>query len=163
MLSTDSRRIGLSLEIPVFTGGRISAQVDQAAAIADQRDAEREAALRSVLRTARNGFQSIRTSRARVAALEKAVRSNETALAAAEAGVEVGTRTTVDVLDAQQTLFGARSDLSRARYDYMLAVLELERAAGSLGPDDLLRINELLGPGEPLLESAVVEAELMRQ
>lgn len=163
VLSTDSRRIGLSLEIPVFTGGRISAQVDQAAAIADQRDAEREAALRSVLRTARNGFQSIRTSRARVAALEKAVRSNETALAAAEAGVEVGTRTTVDVLDAQQTLFGARSDLSRARYDYMLAVLELERAAGSLGPDDLLRINELLGPGEPLLESAVVEAELMRQ
>ena len=88
---------------------------------------------------------------------------NETALAAAEAGVEVGTRTTVDVLDAQQTLFGARSDLSRARYDYMLAVLELERAAGSLGPDDLLRINERLGPGEPLLESAVGEAELMRQ
>lgn len=163
VLSNETRRIGLSLEVPVFTGGRISAQVDQAAAIANQRDAEREGTLRSVLRTARNGFQSIRTSRALVAALQKAVRSNETALEAAEAGVEVGTRTAVDVLDAQQALFSARSDLSRARYDYMLAVLELERAAGSLGPDDLLRLNELLSPGEPLLKSAVVEAELMRQ
>lgn len=163
VLSTESRRIGLTLQIPVFTGGRISAQVDRAAAVADQRDAEREGALRGVLRTARNAFQGVRTSRARVAALEKAVRSNRTALEAAEAGVEVGTRTAVDVLDAQQALFGARSDLSRARYDYMLAVLELERAAGDLGPDDLLRINELLASGDPLLEASTVEAELMRQ
>ena len=157
VLSTETRSVGLTLDVPLFTSGRISAEVDRNAALAAQRDAEREAALRSALRQTRSAFQAVRSSRARVAALDKAVLSNRTALEAAEAGVEVGTRTAVDVLDAQQALFGARSDLSRARYDYMLAVLRLERAAGTLGADDLSRLNGALVRETPLRDTATIE------
>lgn len=141
---TDAREVVLIAEMPLFTGGRISAEVDRNAALAAQADAERSATLRSVVRQTRDGFQSVRTSRARVRALERAVVSNRTALEAAQVGVEVGTRTALDVLDAQQVLFGAQRDLSRARFDYLLAILELKRASGELGAADLVAINNML-------------------
>ena len=66
------------------------------------------------------------------------------ALEATQAGFEVGTRTTVDVLDAQRQLFNARTQYLRARYDYLLNVLRLKQASGSLQVQDLERINSLL-------------------
>ena len=78
-------------------------------------------------------------------ALEQAVRSSETAAEAIEAGFQVGTRTSVDVLDAQRDLFRARRDLSGARYGYILNVLRLKRAAGILSEDDLWAISIWLG------------------
>ncbi len=58
--------------------------------------------------------------------------SAESALKATEAGFEVGTRTIVDVLISTQNLFNARRNLTKARYDYILAVLQLKQAAGTL-------------------------------
>jgi outer membrane protein len=77
----------------------------------------------------------------RVKAFMQAVVSNQSALEATELGYRVGTRTSVDVLDAERALFGAKRDLAAARYDYVLNVLRLEQAAGKLGQDDLVRVN----------------------
>ena len=74
-------------------------------------------------------------------ALRQAVRSSETALQATEAGFEVGTRTTVDVLVSQNTLARAQTNFARSRYDYMLNILRLKQAAGGLNIDDLTEVN----------------------
>ncbi|MBL0914201.1 MAG: TolC family protein, partial [Sphingopyxis sp.] len=63
------------------------------------------------------------------------------ALQATEAGYEVGTRTAVDVLEARRRLFQAQTDYARSRYDYVLNVLTLEQAAGTLDEARLARVN----------------------
>ena len=82
--------------------------------------------------------------KARVTALKQSVKSNQTALEATEAGFEVGTRTTVDVLDARRRLFEAQTNYARSRYDYILNVLQLQFATGTLDRADLEQINASL-------------------
>ena len=77
----------------------------------------------------------------RVKALARALESTEAAAQAADAGFQVGTRTSVDVLLALQETFSAKRDYSRARYDYLLNTLRLKQAAGTLSIDDLLQID----------------------
>ncbi len=77
---------------------------------------------------------------------KQAVVSNETLVEATEAGFEVGTRTTVDVVAAQRELFRARRDYSRARYDYILDTLRLKRASSTLATADVAKISAWLGP-----------------
>jgi outer membrane protein len=72
------------------------------------------------------------------------VESAEKALQASEAGFEVGTRTTVDVLNARQVLFRARTSYARTRYDYIVNVLRLKEAAGSLSVQDIGEVNSWL-------------------
>jgi len=79
-----------------------------------------------------------------VKALSQAVLSSETAVDSTTAGFEVGTRTAVDVVDAQRELFQAKRDFSRARYDYIVDVLRLKQAAGTLVAEDLNIANSWL-------------------
>ena len=60
---------------------------------------------------------------------------------ATEAGFEVGTRTTVDVLDARRALFLAETNYARSRYDYIINILLLKEAAGTLSEEDLQEVN----------------------
>ena len=82
--------------------------------------------------------------------LRQALESSRTALAATEAGYEVGTRTAVDVLDARRRLFQAQTDYARSRYDYVLNVLALEQAAGTLDEARLTRVNGWLSDAVPV-------------
>ena len=85
--------------------------------------------------------------------MQQAVKSNQTALEATEAGFDVGTRTTVDVLDARRRLFEAERDFARSRYDYLINVVRLKSAAGVLAPGDLAAINGLLTTPETLQQT----------
>ena len=100
---------------------------------------------RRAQRETRDAYLGVDSGISRVQALEQAVRSSETAAEAIEAGFQVGTRTSVDVLDAQRDLFRARRDLSEARYGYLLDVLRLKRAAGTLSEEDLRVVSAWLG------------------
>ena len=80
----------------------------------------------------------------RVQALRQALESSRTALQATEAGYEVGTRTAVDVLDARRRLAQAETDYARSRYDYVLNVIRLKRAAGTLQSQDITDVNQWL-------------------
>jgi outer membrane protein len=94
-----------------------------------------------------------------VQALRQALESNRTALRATEAGYEVGTRTSVDVLNARRLLVQAQTDYSASRYDYIVSVLQLRLAAGNLDRGQLTEINNWLtvpattSPAEPTPES----------
>lgn len=140
----DSTGVSLDLNVPIFAGGATQAGVRVARSTFEQRQAELEGTRRSVERNTRNAYQGVIAGVARVKARKQAVLSNTTALEAAAVGLEVGTRTAVDVLNAQRELYSAQRDYARARYDYLLNVLRLKNAAGQLGQKDLAEIDALL-------------------
>ena len=80
----------------------------------------------------------------RVRALKQSVESNRTALRATEAGFEVGTQTTVDVLVAQNALRLAETDYAQSRYNYLLAAMALKQASGSLTEQDVMEVDNFL-------------------
>jgi outer membrane protein len=113
----------------------------------EQSQAQHEGLRRAAERRTHDAFLGVQSGAARVRALAQAVISSRTALEASETGLEVGTRTSVDVLNAQSVLYSAQRDHSRARHQYLLSVLQLEAAAGTLGVDDLAEIDALLAGG----------------
>ncbi|MGQ0619236.1 MAG: TolC family outer membrane protein [Panacagrimonas sp.] len=151
-LDSTGETYGVQVQLPIFSGLAIRSRISQATAIHEQRKAEYVGAARSVERQTRDAYLGVMSGAARVKALKQAVLSSTTALDASETGLEVGTRTAIDVLNAQRDLFSARRDYSRARYDYLLSVLQLKAAAGKLGPDDLAEIDALL-----IVETGIAE------
>lgn len=125
-------RIGVELNIPLYAGGRVNAEVRQAAARRDQARDEVELARSESALAASTAYSDLTNSLARIHALEQAVRSAETALHAAEMSFGVAYRTFVDVLNAQQLLYRSRFDLLGARFDYVRAVVALNAAVGAL-------------------------------
>jgi len=139
-----SNTVSFQLNIPLFQGGLVLSQTRQSRHLYEQAQEELDRQRRSVERQTRDDFLNVRAAIAQVKALRQAVRSNESATQAIKAGFEVGTRTSVDVLDAQRDLFQARSNLSAARYQYILDVLRLKQAAGTLAEPDIARVEGLL-------------------
>ncbi|QXC57952.1 outer membrane channel protein TolC [Vibrio mimicus] len=133
--------IGVNLRVPLYTGGNISSQTKQAefAYVAASQDLE--AAYRSVVKDVRAYNNNINASIGALRAYEQAVISAKSALEATEAGFDVGTRTIVDVLDATRRLYDANKNLSNARYDYILSVLQLRQAVGTLSEQDIMDVN----------------------
>lgn len=140
----DSSSIGLSLSVPIYSGGGIEAGVRVAQANYVEVSQALEQSHRSVVRQIRSSFNNVNSQMSQIRALEQAVISAQSALQATEAGFEVGTRTIVDVLLSTRNLFDAQRNLSSARYDYILAQLQLRQAAGNLNESDLLAINSAL-------------------
>ena len=136
--------IGLELNIPIYSGGLTSSRTREARERFQESQALVEAARRSAERQVREAWRGVTADISQVRALDQALQSSRTALRAQEAGLEVGTRTTVDVLNAQRELFRAERDRAQARYTYLLNGLRLKQAAGILEPDDLDPINDHL-------------------
>ena len=136
--------IGLQLNIPIYSGGQTSSRVRQA--VAQHRSAKEklERIARETTRKARDSYLGIISGIATVKALEQAVKSSTTALQATEAGYEVGTRTTVDVLEARRRLYSAQTNLAISKYDYLKNIVRLKQAAGTLSREDLVQINNWL-------------------
>lgn len=136
--------VGLELNVPIYEGGLTSARVQEAAYLYSQAQENLEQLRRSVLRQARDAYRGVINGIGQVQALDQASISNTSALETTQAGFEVGTRTIVDVLLAQRGLFGARRDYNQARHEYILNVLRLKLAAGTLSEDDLQYFNSWL-------------------
>lgn len=140
----DSTSVGLQFSMNLFNGGSTSASVRQAEHNLTQAVETLEEARRNTQRNARNSFLSVQAAVSRVKALQQAVVSSQSRLKASEAGYDVGTRTTVDVLDARRELFDSQRRYSRARYDYILQKLRLEQTVGDLNAEDVKKINSWL-------------------
>jgi outer membrane protein len=141
---TNSKIVGLQLAIPLYQGGIVNSRVREALANEDKARQDLENARRSAELSARQGYLGVTSSIAQVRALEAAVVSNQSSLDSTVLGQQVGVRTQVDVLNAQQLLFSARRDLAQARYNYILSLLRLTASAGELDEEDLQRINAWL-------------------
>ncbi len=137
-------QIGLQLNVPIYTGGFVNSRVREAIALQDKARQDLETAKRSAISNAQDGFSGVNSAVASVKANEQAVQSAEVALQSNKLGQEVGIRTNLDVLNVQQNVFSARRDLANAYFTYLLAVLRLKAAVGTLDEQDLADLNRRL-------------------
>jgi len=140
----DSKTIGLTLDVPIFAGGATQSGVRQAIATRDIRQDELEQQRRALERNTRNAYQTVVAGVSEVEARRLAVVSARAAYDASQVGLEVGTRTVLDVLVNQRNLFQSQQAFALSRYNFLQSVLNLEQAAGTLDVEDVQRINRLL-------------------
>jgi len=136
--------VSLQFAMPFFSGGSTSARVQQAVYQHRASRERLERTARETERQTRDAYLGVISEISRVQALKQAFESAKTALKATEAGFDVGTRTTVDVLAARRTVFIAETNYLRSRYDYLINGLRLKQAAGTLTTDDIAQIDGIL-------------------
>lgn len=136
--------VGLQVNVPIFSGGGVSAKTNQARDYYEQALYELDRQRRGAVRQLQNAFRGVRASISRVKALGAAIASAQVALEGAQAGYQVGTRTVTDVLFQQGRLVTAQRDYAKARYEYLLNGLQLKQAAGTLKQEDMDMVNRLI-------------------
>ena len=139
---TSQTTFSLQFNLPIYSGGATSSKVRQAGFKLEEAQESSDNILRQVAAQTRNLYQTVTADIDRVEARQLGINSNESALEAVQAGYEVGTRTVVDVLNAQRSLFASRQDYLNARYDFILNTLKLKQAAGTLEEADLVALNK---------------------
>jgi outer membrane protein len=136
--------VGVQLNVPLFQGGAIQSRWREAEANRDRAKDELESAQRSVALQTRQAYLGVVNGMAQVMALQQARKSSESVLASTRLGQEVGVRTNLDVLNAQQQLYSTRRDLYQSQYNYLLSQLQLKAAVGELAEPDLQEANQAL-------------------
>jgi outer membrane protein len=139
---------GINLYIPLYSGGNTSSLTSQAEFQYIAASQALEETYREVTKDVRAFNNNINASIGALKAYEQTVISAKSALEATEAGFDVGTRTIVDVLDSTRRLYDANRNLANARYDYIISVLQLKQAVGTLSEQDIMDINTGLKAGK---------------
>ena len=134
----------MELNFPIFQGGRTHYQTKESQHLYKAALQAQERIKRETTRDTRDAYHNVVAGISRVGAFNRAVESAEIAAEATEAGFEVGTRTSVDVLLTLRSVFQAQRDYSRSRYNFLVDTLRLKNAAGTLSADDLLQIDTWL-------------------
>lgn len=141
---TKSTSVGLQLNMPLFAGGATQSKWREAEANHDKAKQDLENARRNVELQTRQAYLGVVSGIAQVQALQQALKSSESLLQASKLGQEVGVRTSLDVLNAQQQMYSTRRDLYQAEYNYLISHLRLKAAVGSLAEADLGQVNKAL-------------------
>ncbi len=137
--------VGVNLTVPLYTGGAISSQVSEAqynrsAALSQLEDAQREAAI-----TAESAFLELQANVEQLRALQQALKSIRLNEESTRRGMELGLRTTLDVLDIQRERYAAERDLAAARYNYLLNYIRLQAAVGRATDEEIIaQVNQYL-------------------
>jgi outer membrane protein len=144
LTDTNGNTLMLNLSVPLFSGGGTTAQVSQAERQLDAAQDQAKLVMRQTEQQARTAYLGVLTGISQVQAYKQSVQSNQTSLQATETGMQVGTRTIVDVLTARQNLLTAQTSFANSRYNYLTSILQLKQAAGILTPDDVKKLNALM-------------------
>ncbi|KGP62767.1 membrane protein [Legionella norrlandica] len=136
--------IAIAMNFPVFQGGLVQSQTRQAQYNFQSTSEKLEQTYRDTVVNSRIAFNTITDGISKVKADRQTVISVQNSLQSTEAQFEVGTRTMVDVVNAQQRLFEAQEQLARDQYDLINAILTLKYLAGTLNVNDLEQINSWL-------------------
>jgi len=142
--NTTASNLGITLTVPVFTGGAIQSQVREALANEERAQQDLELARRTAAQAARQAYTGVDYGLSQVQALESAELSAKTQLDSTRLGYQVGVRINLDVLNANTQLFNTQRDLKKARYDFLVSGLRLKAAAGDLQDEDIQTVNALL-------------------
>jgi len=135
---------GVTLSMPLYTGGAISANRRRAAQEFNAAREERINLTRNTVTQTRSLHMTVVSNVSRIAARQQSIVSSKSSLDATQAGYEVGTRNVVDVLNAQNTLFSAQRDYANSRYDYIINMMRLKEQAGVLSPEDVISLDSYL-------------------
>lgn len=143
----DTTQLGLQVAIPLYAGGHTQSTVRQALASVERLQEQTEAARRALQLQVRKEYQSIVEGQENIRANEIAVHSADQAILSTRKGVEAGTRTPLDVLNALQQKATAARDLASARYQYAMARIRLMSLTGSLDVESIGAVNRWLVKG----------------
>ena len=136
--------VGVQLTVPIYSGGAVNSKVTEAIANMNKAQADMEAASRQAATDAQQAYAGVTNGLAQIDALNVAVESGQSAVKGNRVGYKLGIRINIDVLNAEQQLYTAQRDLSKARYDTLLQGLKLKAAAGNLTEADLTAISAML-------------------
>jgi outer membrane protein len=139
-----SATIGVQFAMPLFTNGATDARIREAMANTDKLRNDIETARRNAAQATRQSYLGVVSGVSSVQAQQQALKSAETVLASTKLGLEVGVRTNLDVLNAQQSIFSVRRDLASARYNAIVNTLRLKGAVGTLDDPDVVQANAYL-------------------
>ncbi|MBN1684117.1 MAG: TolC family outer membrane protein [Gammaproteobacteria bacterium] len=134
----------MQVTMPIFSGGGITSKVRQAMANYELVSQEQEKTYRDVMNTARKSYLGVMSSISKIQADKQAIISNQSSLEGTKEGYKVGTRTMVDVLNAQRALYEAQKNYAIDRYQYIFSSIALKEAAGTLNVNDLKIVNNWL-------------------
>ncbi|OUR78326.1 hypothetical protein A9Q83_08115 [Alphaproteobacteria bacterium 46_93_T64] len=129
--------ISATLTIPLYQSGAVYSSVRQARQLNNQRKIEIESAVRLVREAVTQSWEQLESARAQIAATEEQVRANTIALEGVEQEAQVGSRTTLDVLDAEQELLTSQVNLVSARRNVYVAMYDVLASVGNLGAEEL--------------------------
>lgn len=153
--------IGVTLNVPLYTGGGTQAGVRQRRSLVTVAEQSLKTVRRDVRVSTRSLFLTVNNNIETASALEQTIVSRRSALDATRAGYEVGTRNIVEVLDAERAYYVALRDYANSRYDYVINTLQLKQAAGTLSPQDLVALNNWLSESAPGIEALANEDKVL--
>lgn len=148
----DTGQVMLSLNVPIYQGGKVSALEKQAEEQLNATMADEEQEKRTVERKTRAAYFNIKNSIKRADALKESVLAQEIALTAKRKGYQKGIFSIVDVLGAEKTLTEAQTEYEKARCEFFLNRLRLYQAVGEIKENDLIGINSWLKESTSLLD-----------
>ena len=140
----NQRSIGLQLNVPLYQGGYVDAQVREALAQQERAENALEAIRRDLGVRIHREFRGATEGVQRVRALEQAVRSAEQLVQSSKRSFEAGVRTRIDILNAEQQLGIARRDLAQARFTYLVSLVRLKALAGEPMDANIAEVNRWL-------------------
>ena len=144
----DTNTIGIEISLPLYAGGGVAASVRQASSNLARVEYELEGKTRETLIELRRQFNACQSGVSKLRAYQKALVSAEALVVSTRQSILGGERVNLDALNAEQQLYSTRRDLAQARYDYLLAWTKLHFYAGTLGEQDLARVDEVFVPRE---------------
>ncbi|RPI47710.1 MAG: hypothetical protein EHM55_26410 [Acidobacteria bacterium] len=134
---SEEASVNAVLRVPLYQGGSVSARVREAKETLSQRRKDLERTVRTSIETATRAWEALQTARSQIRAFDDEVRAAEIALEGIRQEAQVGSRTVLDVLNAEQELVDARVNLVRAQHDEVVATFSLRSAVGTLTADRL--------------------------
>lgn len=146
---TNTGYIGVDVTIPIFSGGSSRAAVSEAISLQSIARSELRQLNLDVSEQTRLSYLRLKSAERQIAAAEKLLEFRELSSTASRRGFELGTVTSVEVLDTVRDQFLAERDLLRIRYEYLKLSLYLRRDAGTLTADDLVDISSRLQAPAP--------------
>jgi outer membrane protein/protease secretion system outer membrane protein len=144
-----NNQVGLQVNLPIFSGGYTSAQTSQAIADQERQRMRLDAARSEIAVKVRKEFQGVSEGILKIKAYEQAEKSSRQLVISSEKGILAGTRSSIDLLNAQQQLMNARRDLAQARYAYILSKLRLLSLVNGVTEETLIRVNNHLQQQAP--------------
>jgi outer membrane protein len=139
--TSETTDVGLQIDIPLISGWGVVAGTREARSLYQASLNQREGVRRRIDRSARSAYQAVKSGISRLRALDKAIISGESTVEARTEGYKAGVNTNLEVLDALRDLYGIQRDYINAKYQFMLSMLQLERVAGQLDYQDLVKVN----------------------
>lgn len=139
-----TKTVGIQVSMPLLAGGSLYYQSKKAALNYANTSFDIKKYRREIKRKISSVYQQISSNILIIGAQKQSIKSLESALRAVESGYKSGTRTILELLDAQGNLADAKKEYEKARYDYVLSKLRLKLFAGKLVEKDLIQVNKLL-------------------